>query len=108
LGKRALFGVVARREEGDDASRWAAPGPWLRRAWRGGCLGWAARLGWGQAGLRQSEGKGVAAGPGSAFGPVSAHSQFCYLKFLFSYLFIICKLISIPLKFEFRRLLLAK
>jgi hypothetical protein len=82
LGKRALFGVVARREEGDDASRWAAPGPWLLRAWRGGCPGRAAHLGWGQAallgqaGLRRSEGKGLAAGPGSAFGWVSAHSQF--------------------------------
>jgi hypothetical protein len=64
LGKRALFGVIARREEEDDTSRWAAPRPWLLRAWRGGCPGRAARLGWGQAaslghaGLRRSEGKG--------------------------------------------------
>jgi hypothetical protein len=45
------------------------------------------RAGWlqlGRAGLRRSEGEGVAAGPGSASGRVSAHSQFCYLKFLFS------------------------
>jgi hypothetical protein len=82
LGKRALFSIVARREERNDASRWAAPGPWLLRAWRGGVRvgplssagGRPLRLG--RAGLRRSGGKGVAVGSGSASGRVSAHSQF--------------------------------
>jgi hypothetical protein len=76
---------VAWREEGDDASCWAAPGPWLLRAWRGGCPGRAARLGWGQvASLGQAGqlgrvgvgGKRLAVGSGSASGRVSAHNQF--------------------------------
>jgi hypothetical protein len=57
LGKRALFGVIARLEEGNDASRWAAPRSWLLRAWRRGCPGRAARLGGEQA---------ASAGPRSA------------------------------------------
>jgi hypothetical protein len=75
LGKRALFGIVARREEGNDASRWATPGPWLLHAWRGGVRvgplasagGRSLRLG--RAGLRQSGGRGVAIGSGSASSP---------------------------------------
>jgi hypothetical protein len=55
----------------------------------GGCPGCAARLSLlqaaslGQAGLRRSEGEGGGCWAGSASSRVSAHSQFCYLKFLF-------------------------
>jgi hypothetical protein len=67
VGEESSVRLVAWREEGDDASRWAAPGPWLLRVWRGQAgFGWAA-LEWG--------GKGVAVGSGSASGRVLAHSQ---------------------------------
>jgi hypothetical protein len=57
---------------GDDAVRAGPAGP-LHRAWRGQ----AGQLG------RAGGGKRMVVGPGSASGRVSAHSQFCYLKFLF-------------------------
>jgi hypothetical protein len=40
-------------------------------------------LRWGRPGCAGVRAKGVAARPGAASGRVSAHSQFCYLKFLF-------------------------
>jgi hypothetical protein len=102
LGKRALFGVVARREEGDDASRWAAPGPCLLRAWRGGCPGRAARLGWGQAaslGQARQLGRAGVGGNGWLLGRARLPAGFrptvslvFKISFLFSNLFIICKI----------------
>ena len=78
-----------------------------------GCFarGRVGRLRLGRAGLCQSEGGkggGCWAGLGlrSGFGPQSV--LLFKIPFLFLTLFIICKLIRIQFKFEFRRLLLAK
>jgi hypothetical protein len=100
LGKRALFGVVARREEGNDASRWAM---WVVAASRmeRGCPGRAAQLDWGQAasaGPRWAAPEwggrewllGLAQLP-AGFRPTA--SLVFKIPFLFSNLFIICKLI---------------
>jgi hypothetical protein len=80
LGSRAarIEDVGLRREH----CCWASV---VLRAERAGRLqlGQAEQLG--RAGVG---GKWMAVGPGSASGRVSAHSQFCYLKFLF--LFQIC------------------
>jgi hypothetical protein len=77
------------QEEDDSGSARAAAGPrWVAtrakgKPHRAAHFGWGRPLQLGRAGLRRGEGKGVLAGPGSAFSRVSAHSQFCYLKFLF-------------------------
>jgi hypothetical protein len=71
------------QEEDDSSSAWAAAGPrWVATRAKGkprqaARFCWGKPLQLGRAGLCRSEGKGVAAGPCSAFGRVSAHSQFC-------------------------------
>jgi hypothetical protein len=58
----------------DDTVHVGPAGP-LHRARRGERPGRVAHLGWAALGCAGVRGKGVAAGPGSAFGRVSAHSQ---------------------------------
>jgi hypothetical protein len=84
-----MFGFVAWREERDDASRWAAPGPWLLHAWRG-----QAGFGWAALGCAGVGGKGWLLGRAwlpAGFWPTA--KLILKFSFLFPCLFIICKLI---------------